>query len=147
MAISHDLKRSIEAHKRWLGYLQPDGLVVSVAALVDKGHYYQEAQRERQLEFIDHLLAFQKYDEEEGTVEITDFKALATDFLGLPEREWVNAADLDESYHIQLKESPEVLSPSAALRWPRSKQLAEGEPAYQILIKFYDGDLDAAYET
>ena len=144
---THDLKRSIEAHKRWLGYLQPDGLVVSAAALVDKGHYYQEAQRERQLEFIDHLLAFQKYDEEEGTVEITDFKALATDFLGLPEREWVDAADLDESYHIQLKESPEVLSPSAALRWPRSKQLAEGEPAYQILIKFYDDDLDAAYET
>ena len=139
------LSRSIEAHKRWLGYLQPDGLVVSAAALVDKGHYYQEAQRERQLEFIDHLLAFQKYDEEEGTVEITDFKALATDFLGLPEREWVDAADLDESYYIQLKESPEVLSPSAALRWPRSKELAEGEPTYQLLIKFYDGDLDAPY--
>ena len=141
------LSRSIEAHKRWLGYLQPDGLVVSAAALVDKGHYYQEAQRERQLEFIDHLLAFQKYDEEEGTVEITDFKALATDFLSLPEREWVDAADLGDSYHIQLKESPEVLSPSAALRWPRSKELAEGEPAYQLLIKFYDGDLDAPYET
>ena len=141
------LSRSIEAHKRWLGYLQPDGLVVSAAALVDKGHYYQEAQRERQLEFIDHLLAFQKYDEEEGTVEITDFNALATDFLGLPEREWVDAADLGESYHIALKESPEVLSPSAALRWPRSKELAEGEPTYQLLIKFYDGDLDAPYET
>ena len=147
MAISHDIKRSIEAHKRWLGYLQPDGLVVSAAALVDKGHYYQEAQRERQLEFIDHLLAFQKYDEEEGAVEITDFKALATDFLKLPEREWVGAADLGDSYHIALKESPEVLSPSAALRWPRSKELSESEPAYQLLIKYYDGDLDAAYET
>jgi hypothetical protein len=147
MATPHDLKRSIEAHKRWLGYLQPDGLVVAAAALVDKGHYYQEAQRERQLEFIDHLLAFQQYDEEEGTVEITDFKALATEFLGLPEREWVDEADLGESYHIQLKESPEVLSPSAALRWPRGKELAEGEPPYQLLIKFYDGDLDAPYET
>lgn len=144
---SHDIKRSIEAHKRWLGYLQPDGLVVSAAALVDKGHYYQEAQRERQLEFIDHLLAFQKYDEDEGTLEITDFKSLAIEFLGLPEREWVDGADLGDSYHIALKESPEVLSPSAALRWPRSKELAEGEPAYQLLIKFYDGDLDAAYET
>jgi hypothetical protein len=144
---SHDLKRSIEAHKRWLGYLQPDGLVVSAAALVDKGHYYQEAQRERQIEFIDHLLAFQQYDEEEGTVEITDFKALATEFLGLPKREWVDAADLGDAYHIPLKESPEVLSPSAALRWPRSKELAEGEPAYQILTKYYDGDLDAPYET
>jgi hypothetical protein len=147
MSTTDDTKRSIEAHKRWLGYLQPDGLVVSAAALVDKGHYYQEAQRERQLEFIDHLLDFQQYDEEEGTVEITDFKALATDFLGLPEREWVDAADLGDAYHIALKESPEVLSPSAALRWPRGKEVAEGEPAYQLLIKYYDGDLDAAYET
>jgi hypothetical protein len=144
---SHDLKRSIEAHKRWLGYLQPDGLVVSAAALVDKGHYYQEAQRERQLEFIDHLLAFQNYDEEDGTLEVTDFKSLAIEFLGLPEREWVDGADLGDAYHIALKESPEVLSPSAALRWPRGKEVAEGEPAYQLLIKFYDGDLDAPYET
>ncbi|MCB1099936.1 MAG: hypothetical protein KDN22_30495, partial [Verrucomicrobiae bacterium] len=107
MATPNEIKRSIEAHKRWLGYLQPDGLVVSAAALVDKGHYYNEAQRERQLEFIDHLEACQSYDEEEGTVEITDFKALATQFLGLPEQEWIDASDLGEDYQIPLKESRE----------------------------------------
>ncbi|TAE92045.1 MAG: class I SAM-dependent DNA methyltransferase [Verrucomicrobia bacterium] len=129
-----DTQRSIEAHKRWLGYLQPDGLVVSAAALVDKGHYYNEGQRARQIEFSDHLSSFQKYDEEEGTVEITDFKALATNFLGWPEREWVAAADLGDDFHIRLKESHETLSPTAALRWPRGKELADGEKPYQLLI-------------
>jgi hypothetical protein len=132
--MASDTQRSIEAHKRWLGYLQPDGLVVSAAALVDKGHYYNEGQRARQIEFSDHLSAFQKYDDEEGTVEITDFKALATGFLGWPEREWVAGADLGDDFHIQLKESRETLSPTAALRWPRSRELAEGEKPYQLLI-------------
>ncbi|MEZ5325941.1 MAG: DNA methyltransferase [Verrucomicrobiales bacterium] len=147
MATPNEIKRSIEAHKPWLGYLQPDGLVVSAAALVDKGHYYNEAQRERQLEFIDHLEACQSYDEEEGTVEITDFKALATQFLGLPEQEWVDASDLGEDYQIPLKESREILRPTAALRWPRGKALAEGEKPYQILIKEHDGDFDEPFEV
>lgn len=132
--MASDTQRSIEAHKRWLGYLQPDGLVVSAAALVDKGHYYNEGQRARQIEFSDHLSAFQKYDDEEGTVEVTDFKALATGFLGWPEREWVAAADLGDDFHIQLKESRESLSPTAAMHWPRSRELAEGEKPYQLLI-------------
>jgi hypothetical protein len=142
MATAKELKRSIEAHKKWLGYLQPDGLVVSAAALVDKGHYYQQAQRERQLEFIDHLAAFQNYDEEEGTVEITDFKTLATDFLGLPAQEWVDAAELGDDYQIQLKESHEVLTPAAALRWPRGKEIAEDEKPYQLLIWEHPGEID-----
>jgi len=136
--------RSIEAHKKWLGYLQPDGLVVSPAALVDKGHYFDQAQRERQLEFIDHLESFQKYDEDEGSVEITDFKALATDFLDLPEQEWVDTAD---TCTVHLKESTETLAPTAALRWPRGKELAEDDPPYQLLILEHEGDFDTPYEV
>ncbi|MDF1738643.1 MAG: hypothetical protein P1U86_05750 [Verrucomicrobiales bacterium] len=147
MATSNDTKRSIEAHKRWLGYLQPDGLVVSAAALVDKGHYYQQAQRERQLEFIDHLEAHQKYDEEEGIVEIVDFKTLATEFLEWPEQEWVDADDLGDDYHVHLRECQETLSPTAALRWPRGKDLDDNIPPYQLLIQEYDGDFDEAYEV
>ena len=147
MSTANELKRSIEAHKRWIGYLQPDGLVISAAALIDKGHYYQQAQRERQLEFIDHLAARQTYDEDESIVEVTDFKALATEFLGLPAQEWVVAADLGDDYQIHLKECQEVLAPTAALRWPRSKELAANEPPYQLLIKDHDGDFDEAYEV
>lgn len=154
MSSSKDIKRSIEAHKRWLGYLQPDGLVVSAAALVDKGHYYNEAQRGRQLEFIDHLETFQHYDEEEGTVEITDFKTLATDFLGLPAQEWIDAADLGDEYHVQLKESRETLTPTAALKWPRGKTLTDDQSPYQLLIweppTEIDGkdiDFDTPYEV
>ncbi len=147
MATPNEVKRSIEAHKKWLGYLQPDGLVVSAAALVDKGHYYQQAQRERQVEFIDHLTTSQSYDEDEGTVQITDFKGLATEFLGWPPQEWGDAADLGDDYQIQLKESREILAPNAALRWPRGKELADEEKPYQLLIFQHEGDFDEPYEV
>ncbi len=144
--------RSLDAHKRWLGYLQPDGLVVSAAALVDKGHYYNEAQRQRQIEFIDHLHASQLYDEENGTVEIADFKALATGFLEWPAQEWIAAADLPDRYHLYLKESAEVLSPVAALQLPRGQRqtLTEDQPSYQLLLftsGHPDEDFDKPYEV
>lgn len=147
-----EIIRSLEAHKRWLGYLQPDGLVVSAAALVDKGHYYQEAQRQRQIELIDHLSTAQSYDEETGTVEVTDFKAFAIDFLQWPAQEWVDAADLPDSYHILLKESTEVLAPSAALHLPRSQreQLSADQSPFQLLLYpsgHPEGEFDKVYEN
>ncbi|GAA5141036.1 N-6 DNA methylase [Prosthecobacter algae] len=147
-----EIIRSLEAHKRWLGYLQPDGLVVSAAALVDKGHYYQEAQRQRQIELIDHLSTAQSYDEETGTVEVTDFKAFAIDFLQWPAQEWVNAADLPDSCHILLKESTEVLAPFAALHLPRSQreQLSADQSPFQLLLYpsgHPEGEFDKVYEN
>jgi hypothetical protein len=147
-----EIIRSIEAHKRWLGYLQPDGLVVSAAALVDKGHYYQEAQRQRQIELIDHLITSQHYEEETGIVEVTDFKTFAIDFLQWPAQEWVDAADLSDACHLLLKESAEVLAPSAALQLPRSQreQLAQDQSSYQLVLfpsGHPAGDFDTPYET
>jgi hypothetical protein len=147
-----EIIRSLEAHKRWLGYLQPDGLVVSAAALVDKGHYYNEAQRQRQIELMDHLTASQHYDEELGIVEVTDFKAFAIDFLQWPAQEWVDAADLPDTCHLLLKESGEVLAPSAALQLPRSQResLAADQSPYQLLLfpsGHSEGDFDKVYET
>lgn len=147
-----EIIRSLEAHKRWLGYLQPDGLVVSAAALVDKGHYYQEAQRQRQIELIDHLSTAQSYDEETGTVEVTDFKTFAIDFLQWPAQEWVAAADLPDACHVLLKESAEVLAPAAALQLPRSQreQLSQDQSPYQLLLfpsGHPEGEFDKVYET
>jgi hypothetical protein len=147
-----EIIRSLEAHKRWLGYLQPDGLVVSAAALVDKGHYYNEAQRQRQIELMDHFTASQHYDEELGIVEVTDFKAFAIHFLQWPAQEWVDAADLPDACHLLLKESGEVLAPSAALQFPRSQReaLAADQSPYQLLLfpsGHPEGDFDKVYET
>lgn len=147
-----EIIRSLEAHKRWLGYLQPDGLVVSAAALVDKGHYYNEAQRQRQIELMDHFTASQHYDEELGIVEVTDFKAFAIDFLQWPAQEWVDTADLPDACHLLLKESGEVLAPSAALQLPRSQReaLAADQSPYQLLLfpsGHSEGDFDKVYET
>lgn len=147
-----EIIRSLEAHKRWLGYLQPDGLVVSAAALVDKGHYYNEAQRQRQIELMDHFTASQHYDEELGIVEVTDFKAFAIDFLQWPAQEWVDAADLPDACHLLLKESGEVLAPSAALRLPRSQResLTADQSPYQLLLfpsGHSEGHFDKVYET
>lgn len=147
-----EIIRSLEAHKRWLGYLQPDGLVVSAAALVDKGHYYNEAQRQRQIELMDHFTASQHYDEELGIVEVTDFKTFAIHFLQWPAQEWVDAADLPDACHLLLKESGEVLAPSAALQLPRSQReaLAADQSPYQLLLfpsGHSEGDFDKVYET
>jgi hypothetical protein len=147
-----EIIRSLEAHKRWLGYLQPDGLVVSAAALVDKGHYYNEAQRQRQIELMDHFTASQHYDEELGIVEVTDFKVFAIDFLGWPAQEWEDAADLPDACHLLLKESEEVLAPSAALQLPRSQRdsLTADQSPYQLLLfpsGHPEGDFDKVYET
>lgn len=146
-----EIIRSLDAHKRWLGYLQPDGLVVSAAALVDKGHYYQESQRQRQIELIDHLISAQHYEEETGIVEVTDFKTFAIDFLQWPAQEWVDGADLPDSCHLLLKESAEVLSPSAALQFPRSQRelLSPDQVPYQLLLfpsGHPEGDFDKVYE-
>lgn len=147
-----EIIRSLEAHKRWLGYLQPDGLVVSAAALVDKGHYYQEAQRQRQIELIDHLSTAQRYEEETGIVEVTDFKTFAIEFLQWPAQEWVDAADLPDACHLLLKESAEILSPSAALQLPRGQRehLSQDQSPYQLLLfpsGHPEGDFDKVYET
>ncbi|MCW1924260.1 N-6 DNA methylase [Luteolibacter arcticus] len=147
-----EIVRSLEAHKRWLGYLQPDGLVVSAAALVDRGHYYNEAQRQRQIEFIDHLSACQHHDEGNGIVEVTDFKALAIQFLQWPAQEWVDASELPDRFHLYLKESAEVLSPLAAIHLPRSQRqnLSDDQSPYQLLLfasGHPEGDFDKPYEV
>lgn len=146
-----EIVRSLEAHKRWLGYLQPDGLVVSAAALVDRGHYYNEAQRQRQIEFIDHLASCQHYDEESGIVEVTDFQTLAVRFLQWPAQEWINGSELPDRYHLYLKESGETLSPLAALHLPKSQRqnFSEDQPPYQLLLftsSHPKGDFDEPYE-
>ncbi|MFZ4595858.1 MAG: Eco57I restriction-modification methylase domain-containing protein, partial [Verrucomicrobiaceae bacterium] len=72
--------------------------------------------------------------------------------LGWPAQEWVDAADLPDACHLLLKESGEVLAPSAALQLPRSQReaLTADQSPYQLLLfpsGHSEGDFDKVYET
>jgi len=69
--------REISAHKEWLGFLQPVGVVVSPPALIDAQAYVNR-------NIIEQQQALQALCEEddEGTVVLTDFPTFTRDVLG-----------------------------------------------------------------
>src|SRR5690606_25913573 len=85
--------------------------------------------------------------EDEGSVEIIDFKSLALRLLDWPEQEWVEGEALEDRYRVRLKESPETIPAHAALRFPKSKTLEPNDAPYQLLIRYHDGDFDTPYEA
>ena len=107
-------------HQSWLGYLQPDGLVVSAAALVDSQVVLDRASAAMQprfLEFVDDI----PLDEQRVPAIVTLEKFLCgflewpTEFLfGFsPDR------PIPESLKIPLLEFGETLEPTAAFRQPQ----------------------------
>ena len=129
---------SLRDHLAWLGYLQPDGLVVSATALVDAqvvlDHHTLPALQERFADFVN----------DESSVE--NFAAMARHFLewpddclftpGHPER------PLPPELIIPLPELGESLAPAMAFRDPRAKDPAQ---PWLLLIGLLpaDTDLDA----
>jgi hypothetical protein len=109
-------KIAISEHQRWLGYLQPEGLVVSPLALVDSqvqldtGNYAATQER-----FIDSLAT----DPETGHPVISHFAFFARSFLG-----WRDdllsifsvSAEVPDGLRISTGEHGEVLQPDAAYR-------------------------------
>jgi hypothetical protein len=75
-------KHAIDEHKRWMGYLQPEGVVVSPVALVDFGAQLDASQfTPAQDRFIE---AIEKTDD--GAPVITSFAHFARIFLGWKDR-------------------------------------------------------------
>ena len=115
---------AIRDHQGWLGYLQPDGLVVSPAALVDsqvllpKGNI---ALQERFLGFVHQI----EHKDGATVPAIKDFGEFVTGFL-----EWPadclyglnGTKPLPGSLSISLSEFGETLSPSFAFQDPRPKE-------------------------
>jgi hypothetical protein len=125
---------AVRDHQGWLGYLQPDGLVVSPAALVDsqvllpKGNI---ALQERFLRFVHQI----EHKDGATAPAIKDFGEFVTGFL-----EWPadclyglnGAKPLPESLSVSLSEFGETLSPNFAFQDPRPK---EPDKAWLLLIQ------------
>lgn len=95
---------AIQDHKAWLGYLQPEGLVLSPAALVDSQVVLPKDVAGTQARFLDAL-------DEEG--RIADWAEFAMRFLGWPHDVWQRPSD--EELRIELSDLNEVLEPTYAI--------------------------------
>jgi hypothetical protein len=104
-------------HQRWLGYLQPDGLVVSPAALVDSGAVLDNDTRPLQQDLLEHLRLHQSWDGESEPL-LHDLPAFLTRFLGWQESDFISGADIPQDLTSFLPAFQETLSPAHAVTDP-----------------------------
>lgn len=114
-------------HLAWLGYVQPEGLVVSAPALVDAQAIIDRAQLgELQQRFADHVISLQlpEGDAAETQPGVGNIYGFITDYLGWPS-ELLFGVDpskpLPDSLCISLPEFQETLRPSFAVARPPSQ--------------------------
>ena len=134
---------SLRDHQAWLGYLQPDGLVVSPAALVDCQVILPRDVREDQQRFLEFVTETPHGDDTMSA--ITDLPAFLQGFFGWPvELLHGTTAErpLPEALSIPLSEFGETLEPTAALRDAKPK---DPERPWLLLIQHLPlgTDLDA----
>lgn len=102
-------------HQAWLGYLQPDGLVVSPAAFVDAQAVLDRGQfaelQEKFAPFVGEIPP--KFGEDKPLPSISDLPAFLRGFLDWPEDCLVS--DIPESLKLALPEG-ETLAPDFAFR-------------------------------
>lgn len=138
---------ALKDHQAWLGYLQPDGLVVSPAALVDLQVILPRDTIKLQEQFLGDI---KESSNNEGNVyEIADFKDFARRFLEWPDEclFGLNAdRPIPKTLKIALPEFGETLGPSAAFAVPKPKDAAK---PWLLLIQLLPigTDMDAPIST
>lgn len=133
---------AIKDHQAWLGYLQPDGLVVSAAALSDSQVLVDRNAGQLQREFMAYVEDAES-EAGEGVRQIRDLTALLTGFLDWPKAALagLDGGALPDALSSPLPEFGETLAPTLALR----SLSAEIEPEWLLLISELapEVDLDA----
>ena len=136
---------AIRDHQAWLGYLQPDGLVVSPAALVDAQVVLDRGPLARLQEAF-RPFAVEVSLGEDGAVVVTDFTDFAKGFLEWPSDLLIGAGqteDVPEALKVPLPEFGETLAPTLALRDPHPADASN--PWLLVVHELPHGaDLDAA---
>ena len=115
-------------HQQWLGYLQPEGLVVSPQVLVDSQVFINRNSAPLQQRFRESL---------DPSDRISDLLSFLTGFFTWPENLLLGTekgGPIPEELKVPLKEYGEILEPTYALR-ERSGNLI-------LLVKQVAGDLD-----
>ena len=128
-----------QAHKDWIGYVQPVGLVVSIPALLEAGAAPDRNVIPLHRTFLGTLPA----DRDGGPVpELKSFLAFAKTVLGWEEEDVAGSPGgppLPEDFSARLAEYGETLRPTFAVREIES---AEGEPPWLLLGQELTGNQD-----
>lgn len=131
-------KSAIDEHQRWLGHLQPEGLVVSPAALVDSQILPDKSSYARlQDEFTDVLGG----DPEDP--RLPDFPRFARSFLGWKDELFSLfsvTAEIPDGLRVSTGEHGEILQPDAAYRHFRPADAAQ---PWLLLVRILPAGTDA----
>lgn len=116
---------AVRDHQAWLGYLQPDGLVVSAAALVEAQVLLDRNALPLQQRFLAVVedAVLRPGEDNEPVKAIRDFGAFATRFLGWPDEYLYGPSErpIPDQLHVDLKELGETLAPTFAFKDPKPK--------------------------
>lgn len=136
---------SLLDHKAWLGYLQPDGLVVSPAAMVDSQVLLPRDSAPLQQRFLNWTYEVE-IEGGEALLVVRDFAAFGQGFLEWP-IDCLYGLDEDrplpDTLHVAIPELGETLAASFAFRDPKPKDPAH---PWLLLVQILpeNTDLDAA---
>ena len=106
---------AIRDHQSWLGYLQPEGLVVSPAALVDAQVVLDANVAARQHQFLSFVQDVPKGDD--TVPAIVNLQKLLLEFLEWPEERLLGSSTanpIPESLKVPLRDFGETLEPTLA---------------------------------
>ncbi|HEV2247236.1 MAG TPA: DNA methyltransferase [Terriglobia bacterium] len=132
-------------HLAWLGYVQPDGLVVSAPALVDAQAIIDRAQLgDLQRRFADHISRLRLTESDTGETQagVENIQRFVTEFLGWPYELLVGvdpSCPLPDSLSISLPEFQETLRPSFAIKNPNAK---DGASPWLLLVQSHPATAD-----
>ena len=104
------------AHEQWLGYIQPEGLVVSIPALLEARAHINQNQLPRHRAFLEFL---PKDRDGQPIGELPGFLPFAESVLGWSRADIAGAPggpDLPESLQFYLRDYAETLRPKYAVR-------------------------------
>jgi hypothetical protein len=132
-------------HLAWLGYVQPEGLVVSAPALVDSQVVIDRAALpDLQRRLAEHVssLAITDSDTGDTVAGIADLPRFLTDFLGWPADllvGWDIAHPLPPELSVELREFGERLAPTYAVTQPQPKA---GASPWLLLVQSHPATVD-----
>lgn len=140
-------------HLAWLGYVQPEGLVVSAPALVDAQAIIDRAQLgELQRRFAEHITSLRLDDSDTGETApgIADLACFLGEFLGWP-AELLHGLDparpLPPELTVSLPEFGELLAPCFAVARPPgdsigNRKSATGNSPWLLLVQSHPATVD-----
>lgn len=134
----------LENHKAWLGYLQPEGLVVTAQTLVDAGVQIDRSQLADLQERFTALTTTVTYGEDQEAIGVGNLTLFLEEFLGWLPGHLVGELRPDpvpEDLSVVLPDFEETISPTSALR--KFKPKPDENPWSLLILKVSTGrDLD-----